>query len=224
MLRVGTRPSPLAIKQIDELKRLFPMIDFEMVAISTQGDKDKITPLIQVEGDDFFTKEIDQALLKGEIDIALHSSKDLPDKLNAELKVVLETKSISSLDALVSKDRLKLMDLPYAARVGTSSERRKYQIRVLRQDLTLVDVRGNIGERLNLIEAGRIDALVVAQAALIRLGLTHMISEIFKADSFTTHPKQGSLALVIREDQWQKVRSILLEQAPEIGNLLPLKA
>lgn len=218
MLRVGTRPSPLAIKQVDELKRLFPRINFEVVIILTLGDKDKITPLTGIEGSDFFTREIDQALLKGEIDLALHSSKDLPDKLTEGLKIVLETKSISSFDVLVSKEKLKLSELPYGNRVGTSSQRRKDQIRRLRQDLVLVDVRGDIGERLGLIAAGKIDALVVAHAAIIRLGLVHMISEVFSGDNFTVHPKQGRLALVTREDRWQEVKSILSAQALVTGN------
>ena len=217
-LRVGTRPSPLAIKQVEELKSLFPKANFEAVVIFTLGDKDKITPLIKVEGEDFFTREIDSALLRGEIDLALHSGKDLPDQLNKGLKIVLETKSISPFDVLVSKGNLKLSDLPYASRVGTSSQRRKDQIIVLRKDLVLVDVRGNIEERLALIDSGHIDALVVAHAALIRLGLADMISEVFKGDGFLVHPKQGSLALVAREDKWEEVKSILSAQAQVIGS------
>jgi hydroxymethylbilane synthase len=218
MLRVGTRPSPLAISQVDELKGMFPKVNFEVVIISTLGDLDKVTSFAGVEGSDFFTKEIDHALLSGKVDIALHSSKDLPDKLNDRLRVVLETKSISPLDALVSRGRLKLKDLPSASRVGTSSRRRKEQIRALRQDLVSVDVRGNIGERLGLIDAGKIDALIVAQAAMIRLRLEHMICEVFSADVFPVHPKQGSLVLVSREDKWQAVKSILSAPVPETGS------
>ncbi len=218
MLRIGTRPSPLAIKQADELKRLFPKVNFEVVVISTKGDKDKITPLTKVEGSDFFTSEIDSALLRGEIDLALHSRKDLPDKLSEGLRIALETESISPYDALVSGGGLKLKDLPYASRVGTSSQRRKEQIYTLREDLVLVDVRGDIGERLNLIDTGKIDALVVAHAALIRLGLEDRISEIFNTDNFLAHPKQGKLALIVKEDRWQEVRYILSVQGPETGN------
>ena len=218
MLKVGTRPSPLAIKQIEELKRLFPKVNFEAVIISTLVDKDRITPLKDVEGGDFFTREIDQALLKGEIDLALHSSKDLPEELIEGLRVVLETESISPFDALVSKGKLKLMDLPYSSRVGISSVRRRNQLHAYREDLLPVDVRGNIGGRLHLIDSGRIDALVVAEAALIRLGFTEMISEVFTGVNFTPHPKQGSLALIAREEKWQAVRSILLAQAPVIGS------
>ena len=217
-LKVGTRPSPLAIKQIDEFKRLFPRVNLEVVLIPTIGDKDKITPLVRVEGEDFFTREIDSALLRGEIDLALHSSKDLPDQLNKDLKIILETKSISPFDVLVSKDRLKLMDLSYASRVGTSSQRRKDQIIALRKDLVLVDVRGNIEERLALIDSGRIDALVVAHAALIRLGLEDLISEVLSGDDVSVHPKQGSLTLVAREDKWEEVKSILSGQAQVIGS------
>jgi len=218
ILRVGTRPSPLAIKQVDELKRMFPWVDFEAVIISTIGDKDKITPLIRVEGGDFFTREIDQALLSAEIDVALHSSKDLPALLTQGLKIAIETVSISPFDALVSKGKLKLLELPYASRIGTSSRRRKEQIYGLRQDLILVDIRGNIEQRLNLIDSGEIDALVVAHAALIRLGLEHMIAEVFSDANFEVSPKQGSLTLVAREDRWQEVRSILSEQAQVTGS------
>lgn len=218
VLRVGTRPSPLAIKQVDELKKMFPWVNLETVIISTIGDKDKITSLINVEGSDFFTKEIDQALLSGEIDVALHSSKDLPEQLTQGLKIIIETKPISPFDALVSKGRLKLLELPYASRVGTSSQRRRVHVHLLRKDLILVDIRGNIEERLNLIDTGKIDALVVAHAALIRLGLEHMIAEVFSVDNFVASPKQGSLTLVTMEDRWQQVRSILSEQAQATGN------
>lgn len=217
-MKVGTRPSPLAIRQLDEIREIFPRVNFEVVIIPTLGDKDKITPLAEVATADFFTREIDQALLAGKIDVALHSSKDLPEKLSDGLKVVLETKSISPWDALVSKNRLKLNQLLYAGKVGASSQRRKEQIRALRPDLILVDVRGNIGERLALIDAGKIEALVVAHAALIRLGFEHLISEVFSGDNFITSPKQGCLALVTREDRWEKVRSILSAPGPVTGN------
>jgi len=218
VLRVGTRPSPLAIKQFDEIQGVFPGVIFEKKIIYTLGDKDKLTPISALEGSDFFTREIDEALLRGEIDLGLHSSKDLPEKLRDGLKIIFETKSISPFDALVSKENVKLKDLPYAARVGTSSSRRKEQVKSVRGDLILVDVRGNIEERLNLINAGRIDALVIAHAALIRLGLAHLATEIFTENRLKAHPKQGILALVSREDRCKEVRFILSEQAQATGN------
>jgi hydroxymethylbilane synthase len=99
--------------------------------------------------------------------------------------------------------------LPVESRIGTSSQRRKEQIRELRPDLELVDIRGNIQERLALIDTGRINALIVAHAALLRLGLESRISEILPLAAFTTHPKQGRLSVVAREDTWKKLKSLL---------------
>jgi hydroxymethylbilane synthase len=188
------------LRQVEEIKSLFPCVDFEVIKINTQGDKDKLTALSKVENSDFFTREIDLALLSGAIDLGLHSSKDLPAILPKGLTVIFETPSISPYDALVSKGKLKLKSLPQRARVGTSSLRRKLELYTLRKDLVSVEVRGNIQERLALINEGKIDALIVAHAALIRLGLEEKIAETFPLDIFTAHPKQGSLSLVTRSN------------------------
>lgn len=218
VLRVGSRPSRLAIKQVEEISRSFPWVDFEIVVIPTRGDKDKITPISRVEGSDFFTQEIDSALLNGRVDLAVHSSKDLPDKIPQGLKPVIETKSISPFDALVSRNNLKLFQLPLGSRVGTSSKRRKDELILKRPDLNIVDIRGDIQERLALLDSGRIDALLVAHAALIRLGLESRAAEIFPLEVFKTHPKQGGLTLIVREENWQEVKSILSAQAPATPN------
>ena len=168
--------------------------------IVTCGDKDKLTPLSQVEGANFFTKEIDEALLNAEVDVAVHSSKDLPDILPDGLVVLFETKSVSPYDALVSRDNLKFRQLPSGWRIGASSLRRKDEIRALRPDLEIVDVRGNIQERLSLIKQDKVDAVVVAHAALIRLGLEDRISEVFPLSIFQTHPKQGCLSIIVKEE------------------------
>lgn len=217
VIRVGTRPSPLALKQVREIRSLLESVDFVIVSIKTQGDKDKITSLSDTDSS-FFTKEIDQALLNEEIDMAIHSSKDLPDILPKGLVVFFESKPISRYDALVSRNNFKLQELPTGSRIGASSQRRKDAILTLRPDLKIIDIRGNIEERLGLIEKDKIDALIVAEAALIRLGLENMISETFSLDIFKTHPKQGSLSVVVREDKCQKLRSILSELGPGIGN------
>jgi len=199
-LKIGIRPSSLAQAQAEEIKKIFPGLGFEVISIYTTGDKDKITPLDKVEDADFFTREIDNALLAGEIDIAVHSSKDLADILPTGLAVIFETESLSPYDALVSRDNLKLKDLARDTRVGVSSQRRKELLKNLRGDLLLTDIRGNIEERLALIDKRKIDALVVAYAALIRLGLEEKAAEIFSLDVFPVHPKQGRLALVVRAD------------------------
>lgn len=198
VLKLGTRPSPLALKQAEEVRKIFANLEFEIIPVPTTGDKDKITPLDAVPSHDFFTWEIDQALLAGEIDLAVHSSKDLPDILAKGLAVVFETPTISPYDALVSKDKLKLTQLAQGSRIGLSSQRRKGQIKSLRPDLEIVDIRGNIEERIALVAQDKIDALIVAHAALLRLGLQNELSEIFSLDVFPTHPKQGRLAVVTR--------------------------
>jgi len=218
LLQVGTRSSPLALKQVKEIQSLFYPVQFVAVPIDTMGDKDKITPLYKVEGTDFFTREIDQVLLRGDIDLAVHSSKDLSDPLPDGLKIVFESGSLSPYDALVSKGNLKLKDLPAGSRLGISSLRRKNQIQAVRKDLRVIDIRGNIQERLDLIEKDKVDALIIAEAALIRLGLEGKIAEVFKQPEFQAHPKQGKLAIVVREDRWQEVKSILSEQARATGN------
>ncbi|MDD4909681.1 MAG: hydroxymethylbilane synthase [Candidatus Omnitrophica bacterium] len=217
-LRTGTRPSRLALKQVEEIERLFPGIRFKAVTYQTPGDRDKLTPISEIEGSDFFTRDIDRALLRGEIDLAVHSSKDLPQSLTPGLAVAFEAAALSPFDAFISKDGLALKRLPVKSRVGTSSNRRKSQIKVLRPDLQIVDIRGTIEERISLIASGKIDGLIVAHAALIRLGLEKEISEVFPLNVFQTHPKQGSLSIVTREDICAKLRSILLAPARVTGS------
>ncbi len=170
--RVGTRKSPLALKQLDEvvssLKRLYPDLGVDIVTIDTYGDKDKDTPISDIEGTDFFTREIDDALLKGDIDFAVHSAKDLPEDLREGLEIAFTTDSIDPYDCLVSRSGLKLDELPRGARIGTSSLRRKIQLKRYRDDLQIVDIRGTIEERLERIKDIDIDANVIERAALIR--------------------------------------------------------
>ncbi len=199
-INIGIRPSPLALKQAIEaigiLEKKYPAATFSILRIATHGDRDKATPLSEVAEPDFFTKDIDVALLQGEIDFGVHSAKDLPDALSEGLELYVQTPSISPFDCLVSRASGKFKDLPSGFRIGVSSRRRKDDIRALRGDLVVVDVRGNIEERFVLIDNGTIDALIVAQAALIRLGLENRIVEVFGLDVFRTHPKQGCLAIV----------------------------
>jgi hydroxymethylbilane synthase len=208
VLRIGARPSRLSLKQAEEMGRHLRGAKFEIIPIYTQGDKDKLTPISGVEGTDFFTKEIDSALLAEEIDMAVHSTKDLPTILPEGLEVIFKTPSISPYEALVTRDRRKLNELAAGSSVGTSSARRKAQIMLLRNDLKVVSVRGDIYERIALVKEGKIDALIVAHAALIRLGLQGCASEIFPLDVFPAHIDQGKLSLVARKGLWQKVKFI----------------
>lgn len=208
--RVGTRTSPLALKQAEEvlrdLRRFYPTIKIDIVTIETYGDKDKNTPISEVEGSDFFTREIDEALLIGEIDFAVHSAKDLPDNLASGLFTAAITKSIDPYDVLVSKDNLKLDELPYGARIGTSSLRRKTQLKSYRDDFKMVDIRGNIEERLKKLDETDLDAIVIAAAGLIRPGLENRITQRIPFDILKPHPLQGRLAIVARKDNEDIIR------------------
>lgn len=202
-IRIGTRSSPLALKQIDEIIQLFGLRNFEIITYDTTGDKDKKTPIPEIEGTDFFTDVIDSALLAGGIDCAVHSAKDLPDKLPAGLKVAVLTKSVDSSDALVSKNNLKLNELPKGARIGASSTRRKEQLKKFRSDFRIVDIRGNVDDRLKKFELSGLDGIIVAASALIRLGLENKIAERLPVEIFKPHPLQGSLAVVVAKDDYE---------------------
>lgn len=201
--RLGTRTSPLALKQTQEvitrLKELYPNIEVEVVGIDTYGDKDKITPISKIEGTDFFTLEIDKALLAGDIDFSVHSAKDLSGVLETGLCIAAVTESVDSYDVLVSKDNLKLNELKPSAKIGTSSIRRKEQLKKYRGDFEIIDIRGNIDQRLRLLDGTDLDAIVIASAGLIRLGLEDRISQKIPFDILKPHPLQGSLVIETRE-------------------------
>lgn len=202
--KVGTRTSPLALKQVEEvlntLRKFYPHIKVEIVGIETYGDKDKKTPISEIEGTDFFTREIDIALLEGKIDFAVHSAKDLPDNLREGLTIAVITESIDPYDALVSKHGYKLDELPYGAKIGTSSKRRKEQLKKYREDFEIIDIRGTIEERLEKLDKSDLSAIVIAACALKRLGLENRITQRIPMDILKPHPLQGSLAIVAREE------------------------
>ncbi len=208
-IRVGTRRSPLALRQAEEvwgnLRKAYPDIKLEIIGIETYGDKDKTTPISEIEGTDFFTREIEEALLKNDIDFAVHSAKDLPDKILQGLTVAAITKSLSPYDALVSKERFKINELPKGAKIGVSSLRRKTQLKKYRDDFQLIDIRGNIQERLEKLDTDGLDAIVVAACALVRLGLEERITQRIPFKILKPHPLQGSLAIEVRENNIQLI-------------------
>ena len=204
VLRIGTRTSLLALKQVEEalgyLKEFYPQVQAEIVGIDTYGDKDKITPISEIEGKDFFTAEIDEALLRGDIDFAVHSAKDLPDEIPAGLIIAAITKSIDPYDALVSKGNLNIDEFRRGAKIGASSLRRKTQLKKYRKDFRVVDIRGNIEERLEKLDKDGLDAIIVASCALMRLGLEDRITQRIPFEILRPHPLQGSLAIAVREN------------------------
>lgn len=195
-VRLVTRNSPLAIKQVEEVLESLPAFPFELIRTDSFGDKHKEMSLLDGVPEDFFTRELDTALLNKEADVAVHSAKDLPYPLPEGHVLAALTKGLDPSDSLVSRDGLKLHELPSGARVGLSSPTRRKSINDLRPDIEIVSIRGTIAERLDSISRGDVDAVVVATCALIRLGLIEKASEKL---SFETHPLQGKLAVVVRK-------------------------
>lgn len=196
-VRIGSRSSPLALVQVKEIfARLAAQniaLECEHVLFTSQGDKDKTTPLTENPADNFFTDTLDEALLNNEIDAAVHSAKDLPKNMPSGLKIFALTAALDETDSFVGKTRLS--ELPAGAKVGTSSLLRQKSILELNPGVTPVDVRGTIQERLKLVEEGKCDGVVVATAALKRLGLEDKITEILPWEAT---PLQGQLAVVGR--------------------------
>ncbi len=201
VLKVGARSSPLSKAQarevLVELQKYKPDVQFEMVLMQTTGDLDQKTSLRSLNKTDFFTKEIDEALLKGHCRIGIHSAKDLPNLIPKGLALICLTKGVNPTDALVMREGETLSTLRPGAVIATSSHRREEAAKMLRNDLTFIDLRGTIGQRLTKLETGEADGVIVAEAALIRLGLTHLNRIFLPGD---TTPGQGKLAVIARED------------------------
>lgn len=206
IIKVGARSSPLSIIQaqevLNELQEYHPDVDFELIPIRTKGDKDKATSLRDLNKTDFFTREIDQLLLKGGCRIGIHSAKDLPEPLPKGLRLVALTKGVDSSDSLVIPQGMTLNTLPSYARIATSSTRREEIVKTMRRDLTFLDIRGNIQERLEKLRKHEIEGLVIAEAAVIRLNLKHL-NRIPLPGPTTLF--QGRLAVLAREDDLEMV-------------------
>jgi hydroxymethylbilane synthase len=201
-LRIGTRASQLALWQAEQVRALLrgqpgaPAI--ELVHIRTQGDQQREVPLWQVGGRAFFTREIDQALLAGEVDIAVHSLKDLPTQLEPGIALAATLARGDPRDALVSRDGATLAQLPSGARIGTSSLRRRAFLARARPDAQLLDLRGNVPTRLERLKAADYDAIVLAAAGLERLGLTDKITERLAPEKFPPAVSQGIVGVCAR--------------------------
>lgn len=206
-LRVGTRGSALATAQTGQvvaaLQKLWPGLQVEMITITTKGDVTLEVPLHEVGGKGLFVKEIEEALLAGTIDLAVHSCKDMPADLPPGLALCAYPKRADVRDALISRAGLTLDQLPHGACVGTSSLRRVFQLRHLRPDLRIEPLRGNVDTRLRKLREGRYDAVLLAAAGLGRLGLAGEITEHLDPLRFIPAVAQGALALEARVgDDW----------------------
>ncbi|MBB5335244.1 hydroxymethylbilane synthase [Pectinatus brassicae] len=203
---IGTRSSKLALWQAeyiaDCLKKKYPDKSIELVHITTKGDRVLDVPLAKIGGKGLFTKELEMAMLDGTIDIAVHSLKDMPTVLPEGLQLAVISKRADVGDAFVSLKYNKFADLPAGAKVGTSSLRRKAQILHERPDLQICDLRGNVNTRLEKLEQGQFDAIILAAAGLKRLGYADKIKEILNQKICLPAVGQGALAIEARaEDQ-----------------------
>ena len=205
-IRIASRASKLALVQSNYIRDLLRNIysddiEISIVEVSTKGDRDKSDFLYKSESIGFFTSEVENAILDGRADIAVHSLKDLPTTSVTGLIVGAIPKRESPADALVaSGDICSIEDLPAGAIVGTSSLRRIAQLKYKRDDLKCVPLRGNVETRVGKVAEGLIDAIIVAEAGLNRLGLSKKISAVLPPEKFIPAPAQGALAVQIRED------------------------
>jgi hydroxymethylbilane synthase len=202
VLRLGTRGGDLASWQAQEVARVLvaahPRVAVEITVIRTSGDQVPATPIAQIGGTGVFTREIEQALKDGAIDVAVHSLKDLPTRVADGLTLAAILERADPRDALVAPPGTSLAVLPPGARIGTSSARRRAQLLARRPDLQMLDVRGNVPTRLAKLDRGDYDALVLACAGLQRLGLDARIAEVLEPDIIVPAPGQGALAVEAR--------------------------
>jgi hydroxymethylbilane synthase len=199
VLRIATRKSALALWQSEHvataLRAAHPGLQVELVPLSTRGDEILDRPLASIGGKGLFLKELEVAMLQGRADLAVHSLKDVPVELEAGFVLPAILPRADAADAFVSNHHANLAALPHGARVGTSSLRRQAQLRALRPDLQLVDLRGNVGTRLGKLDAGDYDAIVLACAGLERLGLAARIRARLAAPDWLPAPGQAAIAI-----------------------------
>lgn len=211
-LKIATRQSPLALWQAnyvkDRLIQLYPELAVELVPMVTKGDVILDTPLAKIGGKGLFVKELENALLNGEADIAVHSMKDVPMQFPEGLGLSVICKREDPRDALVSNTYCTLAELPQGARVGTSSLRRQCQLKQLRPDLDIQSLRGNVGTRLNKLDNGDYDAVILASAGLIRLGLRERIASFIEVETSLPAAGQGAVGIECRLDD-ERVKALL---------------
>ncbi|MDW2981182.1 hydroxymethylbilane synthase [Rhodanobacter sp. KK11] len=204
-LRIATRKSALALWQAEHvaarLRATHPGLAVELVPLSTRGDEILDQPLATIGGKGLFLKELEVAMLEGRAELAVHSLKDVPAQLEPGFVLPAILPRADAADAFVSNHYDNLDALPQGARVGTSSLRRQAQLRALRPDLVLLDLRGNVGTRLGKLDAGAYDAIVLACAGLERLGLAARIRSRLAAPAWLPAPGQAAIAIEAREGQ-----------------------
>ena len=200
-LRIGSRGSQLALWQTNHISALLRERghQVEIEIIKTTGDKITDVALAKVGTKGMFTKEIEEALAAGRVDLAVHSLKDLPTEIPPDFEIAAITQRENPRDVLVSKKHASIKELPQRARVGTSSLRRQAQLKALRPDLEIYPLRGNVDTRLRKLEAGDYEAIILAAAGVNRLGLTALVKQIIPAEIMCPAAGQGALGIEIRK-------------------------
>ncbi|MFC2003280.1 hydroxymethylbilane synthase [Chloroflexota bacterium] len=205
-ITIGSRGSRLAEIQarsvLSTLASIYPDIKFSLTRISTRGDRQKSVPLHRISGYGVFVKEIQKALLENRIDLAVHSLKDLPVETPPGLSLAAVTERLDPRDALVTQG-IKLDKLSPGSTIGTGSPRRTAQLLAYRNDLDVKEIRGNITTRLRKVSDGEVDGVIVAAAAMIRLGLEDRITEYLPLEYFLPQTGQGALGIEIRAGDWE---------------------
>ena len=206
-LKIATRQSPLALWQAnyvkDCLQQLYPDLIVELVPMVTKGDVILDSPLAKIGGKGLFVKELENALLNKEADIAVHSMKDVPMQFPEGLGLAVICKREDPRDAFVSNSYRTFAELPQGAVVGTSSLRRQCQLKALRPDLDIRSLRGNVGTRLSKLDNGGYDAIILASAGLIRLGLADRIASFIDVEQSLPAAGQGAVGIECRTDDAQ---------------------
>ncbi|GMU40695.1 MAG: porphobilinogen deaminase 1 [Chloroflexota bacterium] len=203
-LRIATRGSALALAQTElaaaALRQTHPGITVELVTITTQGDRDRTTPLSTLGGQGVFVASVREAVLDGRADLAMHSLKDVPTTPVAGLTIAAMMERADPRDVFIGRNGARLADLVEGARVGTSATRRKALLRALRPDLVTTEIRGNVDTRIAKVASGEVDGVVLAAAGIKRLGREAEITQYFDAGAFLPSPGQGVIALECRAD------------------------
>jgi hydroxymethylbilane synthase len=217
-LRIGTRGSKLALVQSEIVRSailaLRPEADVRLQTITTKGDVVQDQPLSRIGGNGVFVRQIEQALLDRQVDLAVHSAKDLPSDLAPGLTIAAYLPRADARDVLVSREGRALADLPEGARVGTGSPRRACQLRALRPDMEVLDIRGNVDTRLRKLHEGQYDAIVLAAAGLERLGLLAEVTQWLDPQVMLPAVAQGALAVQVRADNHEVVALLGLLDDP----------
>ena len=221
---IGARGSQLSIAQtnwvISEFSKIDPEIEFEIKPIKTKGDTDA-RPLFTINQKGIFEKEIDKAVAQGEVDFAVHSLKDVPSQLDDSLTLACIPKRESVNDVFISKNDSSLESISSGSVIGTSSLRRAVQISIKRPDVKVIPIRGNIETRIKKVWEGNFDAIVLAQAGIVRLGLDLSYTPL-STDDFSPSPGQGALAIVAQKNDSSTIK--MLKKIEDSDSRLEIEA